>query len=292
MQYLISKKRYNTKLNFNKMAITKFDLYNPGWLELVFDNRNKDYGAYDLRKHYAGNLVKAMAIAFFSVAFLYTGYSVFLKVKPVDFVKSTRYDPLIPIPPITRHVVPVPTRPATSIPHVQVNTIRYPVYVPKPDAQAENPATITELQTAAISTQTTKGKDGDGENISITDLGTGSATPNITESEEVKDWTAIEVLPEPYGGAAAWSKFLQKNIHYPARAAEEGKQGKVFLSFIVEKDGHLSNIVVDRPMGFGLDEEAVRVLKLAPAWKPGIQNGHAVRVKFTIPINFQTADPD
>ena len=52
------------------MAITKFDLYNPEWLELVFDSRNKDYGAYDLRKHYAGNLVKAMAIAFFSVAFL------------------------------------------------------------------------------------------------------------------------------------------------------------------------------------------------------------------------------
>ena len=63
------------------MAITKLDLYNHEWLELVFDNKNKDYGAYDLRKHYAGNLLKSMAIAFFSVAVLYAGYTVF-KPKP------------------------------------------------------------------------------------------------------------------------------------------------------------------------------------------------------------------
>jgi protein TonB len=275
------------------MNIEKFDLYNHEWLELVFDNRNKDYGAYDLRKHYAGNLVKAMAIAFFSVAFLYTGYSLLLKTKSVEIVKPVPYDPVIPIPPITKPIIPVQARPATSAPHEPVSTVKYPVLVVKPDKDAENPPKLTDLETAPISTQTTKGKEGEDTNVSINDLGTGSAVaPNVTEDNTPRDWTAVEVLPTPYGGAAAWSKFLQKNIHYPARATEEGKQGKVFLSFIVEKDGHLSNIVVDRPMGFGLDEEAVRVLKLAPAWKPGIQNGHAVRVKFTIPINFQISDPD
>ncbi|MDB5141892.1 MAG: energy transducer TonB, partial [Mucilaginibacter sp.] len=226
------------------MAIAKFDLYNPGGLELVFDNRNKDYGAYDLRKHYAGNLVKAMAIAFFSVAFLYMGYTFFLKVKPVEIVKSVPYDPVIPIPPITKHVVPIPPRPATSTPHVQVNTVRYPVMVATRDEAAENPPQIIDLKPSAIGTQTVKGKDGDGDNISITDLGTGPAAPAVTEDNTPREWTTIEIQPEPYGGAAAWSKFLQKNIHYPARATEEGKQGKVFLSFIVEKDGRLSNIVV------------------------------------------------
>src|SRR5260370_5699017 len=96
-------------------------------------------------------------------------------------------------------------------------------------------------------------------------------------------------MPEPYGGAAAWAKFLQKNIHYPAQASEEGKQGKVYLSFIIEKDGQLSNITVIRGVGFGLDEEALRVLRKAPAWKPGIQNHQPVRVKYTIPINFTIA---
>jgi protein TonB len=274
------------------MSIAKFDLYNPEWLELVFDKRNQDYGAYDLRKHYAGNLVKAMAIAFFSVAFLYTGYSIFLKTKPTEVVRRIPYDPIIPIPPTTKPQVVIPPRPATSTPHVPASTIRYPVLVVTHDRDAENPPKITELETTAISTQTSKGKD-EGINVDIPETGPGSAEiGKETESNEIKDWTSVEVLPTPYGGAAAWSKFLQKNIHYPARASEEGKQGKVFLSFIVEKDGHLSNITVDRPMGFGLDEEAVRVMKLAPAWKPGIQNGHPVRVKFVIPINFQLSDPD
>ncbi|HEY4198497.1 MAG TPA: TonB family protein, partial [Mucilaginibacter sp.] len=255
------------------MTIAKFDLYNPEWLELVFDKRNQDYGAYDLRKHYGGNLVKAMAIAFFSMAFLYTGYNILFKTKPVT---TYREIPVVIIQPLveTHPRIVVPPKPATSAPHVSVNTIRYPVYVPKPDAQAEKPVTITELQTAAISTQTSKGKD-DGINVDIPETGPGSSEiGKETESTDVKDWTSVEVLPTPYGGAAAWARFLQKNIHYPARATEEGKQGKVMLSFIVEKDGTLTNITVDRPMGFGLDEEAVRVLKLAPAWKPGIQNGH------------------
>ena len=99
-------------------------------------------------------------------------------------------------------------------------------------------------------------------------------------------------MPQPFGGEAAWAKFLQKNLHYPPAAIEAHAQGKVFLSFIIEKDGHITDIVVEKGVGYGLDEEAVRVLKLAPAWKPGIQNGHQVRVKFTMPISFQLSDSD
>lgn len=73
-------------------------------------------------------------------------------------------------------------------------------------------------------------------------------------------------------------------------AADEHVQGRVWLSFIIEKDGKLSNIKVDRGIGFGTEEEALRVLKMAPAWRPGIQNGQPVRVKYNIPINFQISD--
>jgi protein TonB len=164
----------------------------------------------------------------------------------------------------------------------------------KPDKDAVNPPKITDLETAPISSQTNKGKDGVDANVNIDDLGGGtpSTMNTVTEDTKPRETYEIQVMPQPNGGEAAWMKFLQKNIHYPARATEENVQGKVFLSFIVEKDGHLSNITVDRPMGFGLDEEAVRVMKLAPAWKPGIQNGHAVRVKFVIPISFQLSDPE
>jgi protein TonB len=79
-------------------------------------------------------------------------------------------------------------------------------------------------------------------------------------------------------------------LRYPPQAQEDGVGGRVYMSFIVEKDGTLSNINVERPAGHGFDEEAARVLKLAKAWKPGMQNGQAVRVKYIIPINFQIND--
>jgi protein TonB len=273
------------------MEITKFDLCNPEWLEIVFDSKNKEYGAYDLRKHYAQNLVKAMAIAFFSVAFLYMAYSI-LKPKPAAFVPTIVETPVTLMSTDVKPPVIVPPKPQVTHPQVQVNTVKYPIFVAKPDKDAENPPKLTDLETSAIGTKAAKGKNDDG--------GTGTAVifdgppvdPGVTEDNTPKDMASVEVLPEPYGGATAWQKFLQKNIHYPPQASEAGVQGKVFLSFIVEMDGRLSNITVERGIGSGLSEEAVRVLKLAPAWKPGIQNGHKVRVKYTIPINFVIPDSE
>ena len=273
------------------MEITKFDLYNPEWLEIVFDSKNKEYGAYDLRKHYAQNLVKAMAIAFFSVAFLYTAYSI-LKPEP-EITTVTTYGPTIPIPPHVKDDVKpvVPPKPQTTHPQTQVNAIKYPVLVAKPDKEAENPPKLTDLNTAAISTETKKGPD-QGGIIDIPEGPGDGGMKEVAEDTKPKEMYEIQVLPQPYGGEAAWAKFLQKNMRYPQQAIDAKAQGKVFLSFVVEKDGHISDIVVERGIGFGLDAEAVRVLKLAPAWKPGIQNGHSVRVKFTMPITFQLNDPD
>ena len=97
-------------------------------------------------------------------------------------------------------------------------------------------------------------------------------------------------MPEPVGGEKAWSKFLNKNLRFPDAAQDERVSGKVYINFIIEKDGSLSNLVVDKAAGHGFDEEALRVLKLAKAWKPGMQNGQPVRVKYTIPINFQISE--
>ena len=273
------------------MEITKFDLYNREWIEIVFDSKNKEYGAYDLRKHYAQNLVKAMAIAFFSVAFLYTAYAV-LKPKP-EAVLIREYNSPIPIPPHVKDEVKpvVPPKPQTTHPQLQVNTIKYPVLVARPDKEAENPPKLTDLQTAAISTQTAKGP-AEAGNIDIPEGPGDGGMKDVAEDTKPKEMYEIQVLPQPYGGEAAWAKFLQRNMRYPQQAIDAKAQGKVFLSFVVEKDGHISDIVVERGVGYGLDEEAVRVLKSAPAWKPGIQNGHPVRVKFTMPITFQLNDPD
>jgi protein TonB len=97
-------------------------------------------------------------------------------------------------------------------------------------------------------------------------------------------------MPEPIGGAAAWSKFLMKNMKYPDMAVDQHISGAVWVSFIVEADGKLSNFKILRGAGYGMDEEALRVLKMAPAWKPGIQNGQPVRVSYNIPIRFILGD--
>jgi len=152
-----------------------------------------------------------------------------------------------------------------------------------PDKDAKNPPDPTKI-TGAIGQVTTPGKIIDPGPLEPAASGTGTAaTP---PPDKVYPPIGLEAMPAPIGGDNAWAKFLNKNLRFPATAQEDGVSGKVILSFIIEKDGSLSNITVERPAGHGFDEEAVRVLKLAKAWKPGIQNGQPVRVKFMMPINF------
>ncbi|WP_114941111.1 M56 family metallopeptidase [Mucilaginibacter endophyticus] len=102
-------------------------------------------------------------------------------------------------------------------------------------------------------------------------------------------FTAVEQVPEFKGGINAFGKFLATNIRYPKDAREKNIQGRVVATFVVEKDGSLSDFKVLRGIGYGCDEEAIRVLKLSPEWKPGTQNGRAVRVQYSVPISFTLA---
>lgn len=109
---------------------------------------------------------------------------------------------------------------------------------------------------------------------------------DTTPKKDNKVFVAVEKEPKFKGGFDAFFKFIGANIHYPAALRENNIQGKVFITFVVEMDGSLSNIHVVRDIGGGAGEEAVRVVKLSPNWEPGIQNGHPVRTEFTIPITF------
>jgi periplasmic protein TonB len=272
------------------MLSSKLDLYKGEWLELVFDDRNKAYGAYQIRKHYDGYLVKAMAITFSAVICLFVGYNIIHKITPKD-IKYTAipYAPTV-APPIEKKPI-IPPKPRTVEPPKTVATIKYPIFKPVIDKEADNPPKTVELQTAAISTETKQGNATDG-NIDIPPGDSNTTGSDVTEDKTVHNIATVEVMPQFPGGEAAWGKFLQKNLHYPPQAVEAGVSGKVFVSFVVEKDGHLSNIKVERGPGYGLDEEAVRVLKMAPAWSPGIQNGQKVRVSYVMPITFQISSQD
>jgi len=274
------------------MLISKFDLYRPEWLELVFDDRNKTYGAYELRQHNSRTMLTAMTIAFTIV--IVSAIIVGALVKSVvPIAPPVHITPMVLIdvihPPAVKPPKPLTHRPPapTVAPSTPAVMHQFLTPVLAPDAVAKQPPTKTELEPGNIGPINSNGPEG----TPAIDPGPGTTPGTVPGNSDVPvSAFGLERMPEPYGGASAWAKFLQKHLKYPEMAADASMQGKVFVSFIVEKDGHLSNFMIDRGMGYGMDEEALRVLKLAPAWKPGIQNGQPVRVKFNIPINFQLGD--
>ena len=102
-----------------------------------------------------------------------------------------------------------------------------------------------------------------------------------------KAYEVVDEMPSFTGGQNALMQFLADNVKYPVVAFENGVQGRVLVSFIVERDGSLSNVKVERSVDPLLDKEAVRVVKAMPKWQPGKQKGSTVRVKFTVPIVFR-----
>ena len=114
--------------------------------------------------------------------------------------------------------------------------------------------------------------------------------PVEVEEEEVQEqeiFQIVEEMPAYPGGDAKLMEYVAKNIKYPQIARETGIQGRVFVGFVVEPDGSVSNVKVLRGIGGGCDEEAMRVVKSMPKWKPGKQRGKAVRVSYMLPVNFK-----
>ena len=114
--------------------------------------------------------------------------------------------------------------------------------------------------------------------------------PVDVEEEEVQEqeiFQIVEEMPSFPGGEAKLMEYVAKNIKYPQIARETGIQGRVFVGFVVEPDGSISNVKLLRGIGGGCDEEAMRVIKSLPKWKPGKQRGKAVRVSYQIPVFFK-----
>ena len=108
-----------------------------------------------------------------------------------------------------------------------------------------------------------------------------------TEEEVVELINYVEKQPEFPGGTDSMFAFIQRNIRYPEEAKRSGIEGRVFVTFVIEKDGQVSNAKILRDIGGGCGEEALRVVNSMPKWKPGTQRGNPVRVQFNLPIMFQ-----
>ncbi|RZK75313.1 MAG: energy transducer TonB [Pedobacter sp.] len=272
--------------------LNQSNLYKTEWLDLVFQNRNKSYGAYALRAASASIMGRALFIAAPLFILLFVGPGLLNRFKddvPVASVDKiidvTVLSPPEQVKPIEPKAEQMKSEPITE----KIKTVAVPskiVVVDKPEREIPMP-TVDDLKNAVIGSVTQDGKEVTTEVITGNQGSTGNGTTETpVVDNSVHDGTTVDVYPEFEGGMKAWSKYIQKNLRYPAQAMENEIQGKVLISFVVEKDGSISNVTLARGVYGVLDEEAMRVIRKSPKWKPGSQNNMAVRVRYNIPIGF------
>jgi len=279
------------------MINTSSNLYKAEWLNLVFKNKNQAYGAYALRSESGKTSMRALFFGSAVFILLFTApklYSLFEKkevdVEPINNEKviDIILPPKVEQPKIKEELVLPKADPIEK----KIKTVK-PMSRPTPvdDAPAFTPPTVEDMNHAAVGPVTQTGLETDLGTVPSEGPGNGTG-PGTTPGEgtgsgdEIYNFRDIEAYPEFEGGMKAFYKFIQKNLRYPASALDQEKQGKVFISFVVERDGAISDVKVLKGVGYGMDEEASRVIKKSPNWKPGKQNGKTVRVRFNMPITF------
>ncbi len=265
---------------------TKLDIFSNEWCDLIFESKNRIYGAYDHRKQSDKRHFRALIIASLIFIFAITGpsfiRSILPKHKEVDTTVRTLTDINIEKPKEENILKEIPPPP----PPVR-NTIKFTPPVIKPDEmvnEEDEPKMQKEVveEKAAIGTVNfDKGTDDIAAPIA-----TKKTNDAITEEDE-QPFVVVEQMPQFPGGLEEMMKFIRNNLKYPVVAQEMGISGTVIVNFVVGRDGKITRIKVMRGIGSGCDEEAVRVLEKMPAWSPGKQGGKPVLVSYTIPIKFQ-----
>ena len=263
----------------------KLDIFTNQWLDIVFEGKNKTYGAYELRKSNTKTTVRALIIGavLFSVL---VAAPLIMSLLPDSSGDDDSLDTKI----VTMKLPPKKEQPKKDLPPPpppppKVDQVKFvkPV-VAKAEEVTEEPPKITEIKDKKLGNETIKG-DPDAE-LTVEPVGNGPAAV-VEEDNSIYNTAGIEVKPDFPGGMEKFYKFVGNNYQTPE---EDGLKGKVYVTFVVEKDGSLTDIKVIRDIGYGTGKEAIRVLNKCPKWTPGEQNGKKVRVLYSLPITIQSAE--
>ncbi len=258
-------------------------------LDILFENRNKTYGAYALRKSYNKTMASAITVTLF-IALAFCIFQFMHHTKQKDFLTEI----IIRDPELTR-VVPVEPQPKATAPkpvatHVNQNIYSTPVIV-KNDIETKMP-TVDVLDKTVIADKNIIGEDpGDvvqpPSNTSA-GLGTEAPQPVVVKADDTPlKWA--QVMPEYPGGLEALKKFMLRNLRQPDDL-EAGEKIIVMASFIVNKNGQIEQVKITTGGRPDLNKEVERVINKMPSWKPGIQNGNAVAVYFNLPVTFMSEE--
>ena len=280
--------------------MAKIDLYDPKWVEMVFAGKNKEYGAYQLRKGTSGRNIKALLILVIAAA-LVGGFLAWKVIEQKQAEEQQAYMEAMKLAELQQQAkkeekkkepVKPKIEPKKEIP-VARETQKFTAPVIKKDELVKEENQVKQMDKlddkVAIGAEDKEGvKDRTVEAVR-SEIAVAAPPPPPAPKPEVatKVFDVVEEMPSFPGGQGALMQYLASNIKYPVVAQENGVQGRVIVSFVVERDGSISDVKVARSVDPSLDREAQRVVKSMPRWSPGKQNGSTVRVKYTVPVVFR-----
>ena len=279
--------------------MAQIDLTRNGWCDLIFEGRNKEYGAYKLRTQTGKRnfkaiitiaILAALCIILFYIKAGYDAYqAAHAKNENVTEISALN-QPKKKEAKVERKVQ---VEEKKEVVKEVKSSIKFTAPVIKKDADVK-PEEEMKTQDQIMQTNTAigaldvKGNSDQGEILKVTQrVETEPVKAEPKPEVENKVFDVVEQMPSFPGGPSALMQYLSSNIKYPVVAQENGVQGRVVVSFVVERDGSITDVKVARSVDPSLDREAQRVVKSMPRWKPGKQNGSAVRVKYTVPVVFR-----
>lgn len=269
-----------------------FDLQSPQWLEILFEGKNKRYGAYQLRDDSSNRHIKSLIVVIvLGLAAIFLPDIIENMILSQNTVAqdeaftqtefNTTEDQKKPEQQQEEMVIPQETRElAKSIMVTEAKIVDSEEIREQNLAQAND---VLKDIDAVIATKTVENGVTDGTGFNPDDY---KQVVETTTPEEEKVYTWVQVKPSYPGGEEARLKWLRENLEYPQQAVADEIQGLVQVGFVVEKDGSITNVKVVQSAHSTLDREAVRLVKAMPKWIPGKQNGNTVRAYFTQPIRF------
>lgn len=270
--------------------MSKLNIFDKQWIDLVFEGRNKQYGAYKLRSENPKTTVRALIIGSLLFVFLISLpkiYGAFDKL--VGKKEAEKIDKVIEVvdlpPPPVEDVPPPPPPPPVEqkqAPKSVVEEVKFkPLEVKKKEEIVEEPPRTEQFEKADPSSRNAEASPTGEINIGTPsgDLDKGVEP----EDNNVYNTAGLQVQPEYPGGMDSFYAYVRNNFNPPE--VDRDMTVKVFVQFVIEKDGSMTNIKVLRDPGYGMGKEAIRVLKsMKKKWQPGVQNGKNVRASFTLPI--------
>ena len=275
--------------------MSKVDLLDKNWVELVFEGRNKEYGAYTLRRDTGKRNIRSMLLVFAVIIAIMAAVAAKVAIENA-FPKKVAMETDVELSKLAQKKeakvekkAPVKVEEQKVVEKVKSSVKFTPPVIKKdedvrPEEELKSQEDLNKNATAIGSFDVKGNDEAGGEVLKAKEV---IAQPEPPKEEETKVFDVVEVMPTFPGGNAALFEWLSKNIKYPVVAEENGVQGRVIVTFVVERNGSITDVQVAKSVDPSLDKEAVRVVKAMPHWIPGKQNGSAVRVKFTVPVTFR-----